>query len=140
MITLEKILKGMCAFIGGILGYTFGGFDSLIKTLLIFMVLDYISGVMGAYYSNNLSSNKGFKGILKKIMTLAVIALANMIDKNLIGSDSTIRTMCIMFYISNEAISILENARLLKIPIPEKLKKLIEHFYQENKWFLLFAF
>ena len=132
MSQLEKITKTCFSFVGYILGLVFGGFDSLIGALLIFMVIDYITGVIEAYFSNKISSSIGFKGILKKMMILFVIALANIVDKSLIGTGSSIRTMSIMFYLSNEAISILENASLLGIPLPKKLKDMLDHFNNTN--------
>lgn len=126
MNTITKYCETGLTLIGGILGWVFGGFDSLVYTLIAFVSLDYITGVLLAIRDKEVSSNIGFKGICKKIMIFALVATANIIDENIIGSGSSLRTMTIMFYLSNEGISIIENAGKIGLPLPSKLKNVIK--------------
>ena len=112
--------------VGGALGWLFGGFDSLIYALIAFVVIDYITGVFLAILIREVSSEIGFKGICKKAMLFIMVAVGNIIDNYVIGSGSSIRTMLIMFYLSNEGISIIENVALIGLPIPQKLKDVIQ--------------
>lgn len=114
------------ALIGGALGWMFGGFDPLFYALIAFVSIDYITGVLLAIRDKEVSSNIGFKGICKKIMIFALVATANIIDEYIIGSGSSLRTMTIMFYLSNEGISIIENAGNIGLPLPKKLKDVIQ--------------
>lgn len=118
--------KALCAFIGGVLGWFLGGFDSLIYALVVFVLIDYVTGVWVAFIEKTLSSDIGFRGISKKVMIFVLISLGNIIDQLVIGSGSTLRSMLIMFYISNEGISIIENAGRMGLPIPQKLKEAIQ--------------
>ena len=119
-------LKIMLALLGGIGGWLLGSFDSLFYALEAFVAIDYITGVLLAIYEKKISSNLGFKGICRKILIFALIALGNIIDQHLIGSASTIRTMLMMFYLSNEGISILENTSKMGVPFPQKLKDVLQ--------------
>lgn len=112
-----------CATIGAYIGYFLGGWDGFLYALVAFVVIDYVTGVMVAILEKKLSSRIGARGIFKKVMILSLVAVANIIDAQLIKSGSTIRTMVIFFYISNEGLSIIENAVKIGLPIPEKLKK-----------------
>lgn len=132
MNTIEKTIRSTLTVLGYILGWMFGGFDMLICTLLVFVSIDYATGVAKAYYVKSISSNVGFKGLLKKIMIFAIVAVANIIDKNLTGDGTALRTMTLLFYISNEGISILENVSQFGIPLPAKLKELVSHFSDKD--------
>jgi toxin secretion/phage lysis holin len=123
--------KIVLALSGGVLGWIFGGFNSLIYALIAF-VIDYFTGVLLAIYEKKLSSNIGFKGISKKVMMFALVALGNIIDQHIIGSGSSLRTMLIMFYLSNEGISIIENAGKMGLPLPQKLKDVIQQLNGSN--------
>jgi len=90
------------------------------------VVIDYITGVFLAISKREVSSEIGFKGISKKVMIFIMVAVGNIIDKNVIGTGSSLRTMLIMFYLSNEGISIIENVALIGLPIPQKLKDTIQ--------------
>ncbi|AGL03326.1 phage holin family protein [Desulfoscipio gibsoniae] len=118
-------LKIMLALFGGVLGSIIGGVDSLVYALVAFMAIDYLTGLLLAIYEKKVSSNIGFKGISKKVLIFALVALGNIIDQYIIGSGSFLRTMLIMFYLSNEGISILENAAKMEIPFPQKLKDIL---------------
>ena len=109
--------------IGGFLAYWLGGWDALLKTIVCLAVLDYIAGCIKAIYNKQLSSEIGFKGLLKKIVMFIVIAVAYAIQ-GLMGGTVPLREVVIMFYIANEALSLLENAAEF-IPVPDKLKEVL---------------
>lgn len=117
------------AAVGGWLGYFLGGFDGLLYALIAFMVVDYITGVMCAVVDKTLSSAVGFKGICRKVLILALVGIAHILDANIIGDGSVLRTAVIFFYISNEGVSLLENAAHLGLPIPEKMKEILAQLH-----------
>jgi len=121
-----------CAMIGAYLGYFLGGWDGFLYALVAFVVIDYLTGVMVAVLEKRLSSEIGAKGIFKKVMLFALVAVAHIVDAQLIKSGSTIRTAVIFFYLSNEGISILENATKIGLPIPEKLKAVLMQLNKEE--------
>ena len=115
--------------IGGWLGYFLGGCDGLLYALIAFVVIDYITGVMCAIISRELSSAVGFKGIFRKVLIFLLVGIANIIDVQVIGTGAVLRTAVIFFYISNEGVSLLENAGHLGLPIPEKIKTVLEQLH-----------
>lgn len=115
--------------VGGWLGYFLGGCDGLLYALLAFVVIDYITGVMCAIADKKLSSAVGFKGICRKVMIFLLVGIANILDLQVIGTGSVLRTAVIFFYISNEGVSLLENAAYLGLPIPEKIKTVLEQLH-----------
>ncbi len=117
--------KTVSALIGGVLGWFLGGFDTLIYALIAFVSIDYITGVWLAVLEKKVSSDIGFKGIGRKMMIFVLVALGNIIDQLIIGNGSTLRCMLIMFYLSNEGISIIENAGKMGLPLPQKLKEVM---------------
>lgn len=122
------------AAIGGWLGWFVGGWDGFIIALVAFVVIDYITGVMCAVADKKLSSAIGFKGICRKVLIFLLVGIANILDVQIIGDSSVLRTAVIFFYLSNEGISILENAAHLGLPIPEQLKAVLEQLHnRENK-------
>lgn len=122
---VQKIIQTVAMTLGGFIGYFLGDIDGLLKTLLMFIVVDYATGVMVAVHDKTLSSHVGFKGILKKVLMLMLVGVCNILDKNLVGSPM-LRTAIIFFYISNEGISIIENATRMGLPVPEKFKDVLE--------------
>src|SRR3712207_5842459 len=108
--------------VGGWLGYFLGGCDGLIIALLLFVVIDYITGVMCAVADKRLSSEVGFKGICRKVLIFMMVGIANIIDVQIIKSGSVLRTAVVFFYLSNEGLSLIENAAHLGLPVPDKLK------------------
>lgn len=114
------------AAIGGWLGYFLGGYDGFLYALIAFVVIDYLLGVMCGILEKHLSSDIGAKGIFKKVVIFSLVAVAHIIDKNIIGDGGAIRTAVIFFYLSNEGISIIENATRLGLPIPAKLIDVLE--------------
>lgn len=118
--------------IGGWIGYFVGGVDGLFTALLIFMVLDYITGLMCAVADKKLSSAVGFKGIFKKVLIILLVGVAHIADLHVVGTGSALRGAVVCFYLSNEGISILENAAHLGLPIPEKLKTVLEQLHNRD--------
>lgn len=123
--TIQFVFAG----IGGWLGYFLGGCDGLFYALLAFVAVDYITGVMCAIADKSLSSEVGFKGICRKVLIFILVGIANILDVQVIGTGSVLRTAIIFFYISNEGVSLLENAGHLGLPIPEKLKVVLEQLH-----------
>ena len=117
------------AGIGGWLGYFLGGCDGLLYALLAFVVIDYITGVMCAIADKNLSSEVGFKGICRKVLIFLLVGISNVLDVQVIGTGSVLRIAVIFFYISNEGASLLENAAHLGLPVPEKIKIVLEQLH-----------
>lgn len=117
------------AAVGGWLGYFLGGCDGLVYALLLFVIVDYITGVMYAIVSKKLSSEIGFKGICKKVIIFTLVGLANILDVKIIGTGCVLRTAVIFFYISNEGVSLLENIAHLGLPVPEKLKNILQQLH-----------
>ncbi|RHK64359.1 holin [Dorea formicigenerans] len=115
--------------VGGWLGYFLGGCDGLLYALIAFVVIDYITGVMCAIVNRELSSAVGFKGIFRKVLIFLLVGIANIIDVQVIGTGAVLRTAVIFFYISNEGVSLLENAGHLGLPIPEKIKTVLEQLH-----------
>ena len=115
--------------VGGWLGYFLGGCDGLLYALIAFVVIDYITGVMCAVADKKLSSEVGFKGICRKMMIFLLVGIANVLDVQVIGSGSALRTAVIFFYISNEGVSLLENATHLGLPVPERIKTVLEQLH-----------
>lgn len=115
--------------VGGWLGWFLGGCDGLLYALIAFVVIDYITGVMCAVVDHKLSSGVGFKGIFKKVLIFLMVGIGHVLDAQVIGSGSVLRTAMIFFYISNEGVSLIENAAHLGLPIPEKLKAVLEQLH-----------
>lgn len=118
--------------IGGWLGYFLGGCDGLLYALIAFVVIDYITGVMCAVADKKLSSTVGFKGICRKVLIFLLVGIANILDVQVIGSGSVLRTAVIFFYISNEGVSLVENAAHLGLPVPDKLKDVLEQLHDRD--------
>ena len=121
---IDKIELAFAAF-GGFLGWFWGGFDGFLYALIVFVVLDYFTGLLAAGVRRELSSEIGFKGIAKKACIFILVGLANIVDTQVIGNGSAIRTAVIFFYLSNEGLSILENRAIIGLPVPEKLKDML---------------
>lgn len=116
--------------VGGWLGYFLGGCDGLLYALLAFVVIDYITGVMCAISDKALSSEVGFRGICRKVLIFLLVGIANILDVHVIGTGSVLRTAVIFFYISNEGVSLLENAAHLGLPVPQKIKAVLEQLHE----------
>lgn len=117
------------AAVGGWLGYFLGGCDGLLIALVVFAAVDYITGVMCAISDKKLSSEVGFRGICRKVLIFFLVGVANILDVQVIGTGSVLRTAIIFFYLSNEGVSLVENAAHLGLPVPEKLKAVLEQLH-----------
>ena len=127
-----NVIQLVFTTLGGWLGWYLGGIDGPLYALIAFVVVDYITGVMCAINDKNLSSSVGFRGICRKVLIFTLVGIANILDTQVIGNGSILRTAVIFFYISNEGISLLENAAHLGLPIPEKLKEVLEHLHDRE--------
>ncbi|MGM9587627.1 MAG: holin family protein [Candidatus Limivicinus sp.] len=117
------------AAVGGWLGYFLGGCDGLLYALIAFVAIDYITGVMCAISDKTLSSEVGFKGICRKVLIFLLVGIGHIVDAQVIGSGGVMRTAVIFFYLSNEGISLIENAAHLGLPVPDKLKAVLEQLH-----------
>ena len=129
---INTIQIALSAF-GGWLGWVLGGWDGFLYALITFVVIDYLTGVMLAILEKRLSSEVGARGIFKKVLIFALVAVGHIIDTQVISNGSAVRTAVIFFYLSNEGISILENAAKIGLPIPEKLKLVLDQLNKEEK-------
>ena len=119
--------------LGGWFGYFLGGMDGLMIALVVLMALDYISGVMCAIIDKKLSSAVGFKGICKKVFILMLVGVAHIIDLHVVGTGSALRGAVICFYMSNEGLSLLENAAHIGLPIPDKLRDILAQLHDKER-------
>lgn len=127
------IVQAVFTAIGGWLGYFLGGCDGLLYALIAFVVIDYVTGVLCAVSDHTLSSEVGFKGIARKVLIFLLVGIGHILDTQVIGNGSVLRTAVIFFYISNEGVSLLENAAHLGLPIPEKLKDVLEQLHDRSE-------
>ena len=118
--------------LGGWLGYFLGGMDGLLIALLVFAVLDYITGIMCAIADRKLSSAVGFRGICRKVLIFALVGVGHILDTQVVGTGSALRSAVICWYLSNEGISILENAAHLGLPVPDKLRAVLEQLHDRK--------
>ena len=120
-----NVIQMVITAIGGWLGYFLGGCDGLLFALMAFVVIDYITGVMCAINDRKLSSEVGFRGICRKVLIFLLVGIANILDVQVIGTGSVLRTAVIFFYLSNEGVSLLENAAHLGLPLPDAIKTVL---------------
>jgi len=118
--------------LGGFLGWFLGGFDGFLYALVVFVVIDYITGIMCAINDHTLSSAVGFRGICRKVLIFCMVGIGNILDVNILGEGHVLRTAVIFFYLSNEGVSMLENATHLGLPIPEKLKEVLAQLNESD--------
>lgn len=133
---MEKAWNGIqvgIAAIGGALGYFLGGWDGFMYTLLVFVIIDYITGVMCAIADHKLSSEIGFKGICKKVLIFALVGVGHLLDRHVLGNGEVLRTAVIFFYLANEGISLVENAAHLGLPIPKKLHEALKQLHDREE-------
>ena len=117
---------------GGFLGWFLGGFDGFLYALIAFTVIDYITGVMCAITDKKLSSSVGFKGICRKVLIFTLVGIGNIVDVYVLGQGGVLRTAIIFIYLSNEGVSIMENTAHLGLPIPAKLKEVLEQLHERG--------
>lgn len=125
---LQVIVTVLGAFVGGLIG----GLDSLAYALVLFVAVDYITGIMAGVVEKKISSEVGFKGIFRKVVIFILVSIAHIIDSKILGNGSAIRTAVIFFYISNEGISILENSGRIGLPIPQKIMDILHQLNKED--------
>ena len=120
------------AAVGGWLGWFLGGCDGLLYALLAFAAVDYITGIMCAVVDKKLSSAVGFKGIFKKVLIFTLVGIANIVDVQVLETPGVLRTAVIFFYLSNEGVSMLENAAHLGLPVPDAIKTVLEQLHDRS--------
>ena len=128
-----NVIQAVITAIGGWLGWFLGGCDGLMYALIAFVVIDYITGIMCAIADKTLSSAVGFRGIFKKLLIFILVGVANILDVNVIGDGSVLRTAAIFFYLSNEGVSMLENAAHLGLPVPEAIRTVLEQLHNRSE-------
>jgi len=133
--TAWNTFQFLLSAVGGFIGYYVGGLDGLLYALIAFVTVDYLTGVLRAAFEKNLSSRIGAKGIVKKVVIFLIVGIANISDIYLLGGGSALRTATILFYCSNEGISLLENAAALGLPIPQPIRDALTQIKRnsENK-------
>ena len=132
MKTVWNWMQAVFTAVGGFLGWFLGGPDGFLYALIAFVAIDYLTGVMCAIADRKLSSEVGAKGIFKKVLIFVLVGVGHIIDSQVLGNGGAIRTAVIFFYLSNEGISILENAAHVGLPIPEKLKAVLEQLHDRS--------
>ena len=129
---MDNIFKNIMAAICTLISFLFGDMEGLMVALVALIILDYISGVIAAAVEKRLSSEVGAKGIAKKIFMLLIVALANIVDINVIGDGHVLKTVTVVFYICNECISLIENAGRIGVPVPKKLLDVLEQLRDKD--------
>ncbi|MDE6032138.1 MAG: phage holin family protein [Oscillospiraceae bacterium] len=128
----DTIIKTASGVIGAVIGFLFGEITGLFIAIIALMALDYITGVLCGIAAKELSSETGLKGLVKKLMILVIIAVGHLVDTYIIGTGSALMTAVILFFAANEGISILENAAMLGLPIPKKLRDMLEQLKESD--------
>lgn len=129
----QNFLDIILAGVGAVCGFLFGALDGLLIALIALALLDYATGVIAAIMNKTLSSKIGFKGICKKLLLFILVAVANIIDMQILGGAGTLRTAIIFVFIANEGLSIVENSAELGVPVPEKLKSVLAQLKQKGE-------
>lgn len=129
----KNVFQSVFTALGGFIGWFLGGCDGLLYALIAFVAIDYITGFMCAVIDRRLSSEVGFKGIFKKVLIFLLVGVANILDVQVIGTGSVLRAAVIFFYLSNEGISLLENSAHLGLPIPKKIKEILEQLHNKGE-------
>lgn len=135
-ISLQQLwlrIKLVLSFIGGALSTLVGGMDGLMIVLLACMIIDYLTGVMHAILEKQLSSAVGFKGICKKVLIFVMVGVAHLLDVHILGGVGALRSAVICFYLSNEGVSMLENAARIGLPIPDTLRDVLAQLHRREE-------
>ncbi len=130
---LQIAIDSIAGAIGALLGFLFGEITGLFLALLAFMALDYITGIIVAVINRMLSSETGFKGLAKKLLILVFVALGHIIDTYILGGTPAAMSAVMLFYTANEGISIIENAAALGLPVPRKLREIMEQIKDKGE-------
>ena len=129
----DKILDCTAAAVGAVVGFLYGEVTGLFWAMIAFMAVDYITGVLVAVINKNLSSEIGFKGLVKKLLILVFVAMGHIMDTYVIGSGSALMSAVMLFFLANEGVSIIETAVGLGMPVPKKLRDVLEQLKQESE-------
>lgn len=132
MKNIWNVIQVAFTALGGFCGWFLGGYDGFLYALVAFVVIDYITGIMCAINDHNLSSAVGFRGICRKVLIFCMVGVGNILDVNILGDGSVLRTAVIFFYLSNEGVSLMENAAHLGLPIPDKLKTVLAQLHERD--------
>ncbi len=132
MRSIGSVFKSVNGLLGGFIGWFWGGLDGFLYTLIAFVTADYLTGVMCAIVDRKLSSNIGFRGIFRKVLIFILVGIGHIIDSQLLNNGGVLRTVIIFFYLSNEGISVLENAATLGLPIPPRIKEVLNQLSKKG--------
>lgn len=127
--TMQYVFAG----VGGFMGWFLGGLDGFLYALIMFVAIDYLTGLMAAYVQKKISSEVGFRGICRKVAIFCLVGVGHVLDTQVIQNGSVLRTAVIFFYLSNEGISIMENIAIIGLPVPKKLKDVLEQLRDDEK-------
>lgn len=126
--TMQYVFAG----VGGFMGWFLGGLDGFLYALIMFVAIDYLTGLMAAYVQKKISSEVGFRGICRKVAIFCLVGVGHVLDTQVIQNGSVLRTAVIFFYLSNEGISIIENIAIIGLPVPKKLKDVLEQLRDDE--------
>jgi toxin secretion/phage lysis holin len=129
----DNVIKTISGAVGAAVGFLYGETNGFFAAIIALMAMDYVTGILCAAASKTLSSEIGYKGLVKKLMILIIIAVAHLVDTYIIGTGSALMTAVILFFAANEGISILENAAKLGLPVPKKLTEVLEQLKDESE-------
>lgn len=132
MSTVLEFIKAILATIGGYVAWFLGGFDGVLIALCVFALVDYMTGVIAAIIEKRLCSKIGFQGVAKKVLMFFMVGIAAILDVYVLGGQSPVREVVIVFYIANEGISIIENSARLGLPVPKKLIDVLEQLKSQG--------
>lgn len=128
---MKRFITEILIAISSTILYLLGGWDIALKCLVIVMIIDYITGVMSAFFNKKVNSRIGLKGILKKVGYLCIVALSVILD-TISGETGVIRTLVIYFFVANDGISIIENIAKMGVPMPKKLIDVLEQLKKKG--------
>ena len=129
----DTIIKTLSGAVGAVIGFLYGDITGLFIAIIALMALDYVTGILCGIAEKALSSEVGFKGLVKTLIVRGIIAVGHLIDTYIIGTGSALMTAVILFFAANEGISILENAARLGLPVPQKLRDILEQLRKDDK-------
>ena len=132
MTRLTDAVNGSVAITGTVVTFLFGGWDIALNSLIVLMAVDYATGLMKGYIKKDLSSATSAKGLFKKIIIMLILIMAVALDRMVGTGEHMFRTLVCFFYISNECLSIIENATELGVPVPQQIQDALEQLKNNN--------